>query len=415
MSIDSTIACIDIWSSKIRTIIWHFDWEDKNHLNILWVGICDSNAIRKWNILDMEEFKANLDKSLEEAERMSWEEVSGAFISLNSSSLEVITNNWIVAVSWDEITYSDIERVLDMAKNWVETANREILKVIPDWFSVDLESWIKSPVGMSAKKLEVKANIFSINTNILNNIKKSVEDIGIAVYDVFPNLISSPEGVLTKRQKELWVVCIDIWSSTTWITVYEEWTLKFAKVIPIWGDSVTNDIALWVRTWIDVAEKLKLEFGQLGLEKREDYRDFEIDLAKLSKTEEWTVSSLYLSKIIQARYEEILYFVKAELKAIWYDGMLPEWAVLVWGGTKMKWLVELTKESLRLPVTIWMPFTNDNVAWASISDPTFSALLWTIVLANKYRDARAKISFNIWSLFTMIFWSIKKVITKILP
>lgn len=81
----------------------------------------------------------------------------------------------------------------------------------------------------------------------------------------------------------------------------------------------------------------------------------------------------------------------------------------------MKWLVELTKESLRLPVTIWMPFTNDNVAWASISDPTFSALLWTIVLANKYRDARAKISFNIWSLFTMIFWSIKKVITKILP
>jgi cell division ATPase FtsA len=46
---------------------------------------------------------------------------------------------------------------------------------------------------MSARKLEVRANIFSISTNVLNNIKKSIEDVGIEVYDVFPNLISAPE------------------------------------------------------------------------------------------------------------------------------------------------------------------------------------------------------------------------------
>jgi cell division ATPase FtsA len=32
--------------------------------------------MRKGNILDMEEFKANLDKSLEEAEKMAGEQVS---------------------------------------------------------------------------------------------------------------------------------------------------------------------------------------------------------------------------------------------------------------------------------------------------------------------------------------------------
>jgi hypothetical protein len=40
----------------------------------------------------MEEFKANLDKSLEEAEKMAGEQVSGAFISFNSSSFEVVDN-----------------------------------------------------------------------------------------------------------------------------------------------------------------------------------------------------------------------------------------------------------------------------------------------------------------------------------
>jgi cell division protein FtsA len=86
---------------------------------------------------------------------------------------------------------------------------------------------------MAARKMEVIANVFSMNTNILNNIKKAIADVGIEVYDIYPGLIASPESVLTKRQKELGVVCIDIGSSTTGITVYEEGSLKYASVVPI--------------------------------------------------------------------------------------------------------------------------------------------------------------------------------------
>jgi len=88
---------------------------------------------------------------------------------------------------------SDIDRVLDMAKGGVELPNREILKIIPDTFVVDLEEGIKSPLGMKARKLEVRANIFSASSNIMNNIRKAIEDVGIEVYDVFPNLISASE------------------------------------------------------------------------------------------------------------------------------------------------------------------------------------------------------------------------------
>ncbi len=411
MSIENTIACIDIGSSKIRTLIWTFDGEDKKNLHILWVWICQSNAIRKWNILDMEEFKANLDKSLEEAEKMAWEQIHGAFISFNSSSLEIVDNKWIISISWDEIESSDIERVLDMAKNGMSLPNREILKVIPDNFVVDGEEGIKSPIGMSAKKLEVRANIFSINTNILNNIRKSIEDVGIEIYDIFPNLISAPEWVLSKRQKELWVVCIDIGSSTTGITIYEEGTLKFSRIIPIGWDSVTNDIALGLRTSIDTAEKLKIEFGQLNLDKIENYKDIEIQLSKISKWEDSAVSSLYLSKIITARYDEILFFVRSELKKNWKDGMLPEGAVVVWSGAKMRWFVEWAKDALRLPVIVGIPSCDDLITDTSINDPSFASVLWSMILANKYRDARSVISFN----FASIFGSIAKVFKKLLP
>lgn len=410
MSHEWTITSIDIWSSKIRTVIWRFDAENTSDFHVLWVGIFSSNAIRKGNILDMEEFKNNLDKSLEEAERMAWEQVSWVYISFNSSSFEVIKSKWVIAVSWSEISHDDVDRAMEMARNWVELPNREILKVLPEYFVVDLEDWVKNPVWMSARKLEVVANIFSMNVNVLNNIRKAVADVGIEIYDIYPNLIASPEWVLTKRQKELWVVCIDLGSSTTWVTIYEEWVLKYASVIPFGSANVTNDIALWVRTSIDTAEKMKLDYMELSLEKKW-VADEEVDLYRFNQNEEWKVSKLYLSQIATARYEEILYFVKEELKKAWRDGLLPEWAILVWGWVKARWFVELTKEVLRLPAFIWIPVEKESLTDTSISDPVFASVVWTLVLANKYSMISAWISIN----FGWIFSSIMKVFKKIVP
>lgn len=405
----NTITTIDIGSSKIRTIIWYFDNEQEQDFHVLGVWIAESNAIRKGNILDMEEFKNNLDKSLEEAERMAGEQVAWAYISFNSSSYEVIKNKWVIAISGWEIHEDDIDRALDMAKNGVDLPNRDILKVIPENFIVDAEEWVKNPIGMSARKLEVIANIFSMNSNVLNNIKKAVSDIGIEIFDIYPNLLSAPEAVLSKRQKELGVVNIDLGASTTGITVYEEGNLIFSSVIPIGADNVTNDIALGLRTSTGVAEKLKLEFAELNLENIDNFSDTEINLADLNLGEEGTVSKLYLSQIVTARYNEIFQFVRSELKTVWKDGMLPEWAVCVWGWVKMTWFVELAKSELRLPTFIGLPVSKDEFADASISDPVFSSAIGTMILSNKYGASSKVFSLNIGGFFDSIVNIFKKL------
>lgn len=407
----NTIATIDIWSSKIRTIIWYFDLENKDNFHILWIWISDSKAIRKWNILDMEEFKNNLDSSLEEAEKMAWEQINWAYISFNSSSFEIFRNKWVVSVTWWEITEDDINRALEVSKNGVDIPNREILKIIPESFWVDTDIWVRYPIWMTARKLEVNTNIFSINLNVLNNIKKAISDIWIEIYDIYPNLLSSPEWVLSKRQKELWVVCIDIGSSTTWVTVFENWVLNYSTIIPIWWDNVTNDIALWLRTSTWIAEKIKIDYAELGLDEDEKNKNLEFDLAELNMWEQWIVSKLFLSKVVTARYEEIFYFVREELKKIWKDWMLPEWAICVWWWVKIKWFVELWKKTLKLPVFIWTPVSKDQLIDTSISDPVFVAVIWTMILSNMYWNESNIFSFNIFW-----FWdSIKKLFKKIIP
>jgi len=415
---ENVIAAIDVWSSKIKTVIWVFaSQEEVNNwipsFNVLGVWIAESNAIRKWNILDMEEFKNNLESSLIEAEKMSGEQMVWAFLSFNSSSMDVASNKWIVAISGEEIDYSDIDRALDMARNGVDLPNREVLKVIPDTFTVDVEEGIKSPIWMAGRKLEVNTNIFSISKNVLNNIKKAVSDIGLEIYDIYPNIISSPEWVLTKRQKELWAVVIDIWASTTWVTVYEEGTLKHSAVIPLGWESVTNDIALWVRTWVDVAEKLKIEQWDISPSSEENFRDVEINLTDMFPGEAWEVSVKYLSQILTARYREILFFVKEELRRIWKDWMLPEGAVIIWGWAKMKGLTPLVKEVLRLPVTVWLPLEWAGTTESSISDPSFAGVIWTMILAKKYSLSNS----SFWMSFNpkWIWDSLVKIIKKILP
>ena len=407
----NTITAIDVWTSKIRTLIWNFSEDKTRDFHVLWLWVVSSNAIRKWNILDMEEFKSNLDKSLEEAEKMSNAEVHGVQLSFNSSSFDVVVWKWIIAITWEEIAPQDIDRVLDMARNSVDLPNREILKVVPEYFIVDYEEWVKNPIWMSARKLEVVASIFSMNKNILGNIKKAVRDVGIEIYDILPNLLTAPEWVLTKRQKELWVVCIDIGASTTWVTVYEEGVMKFSTLIPVWWDSVTNDIALWARTAIDVAEKLKLNYSQISLQEW-DMQDETIQLRTLSPNEDWEISTLYLSQIVTARYDEILYFVAQELKKIGRDGMLPEWAVIVWGGAKEYWLQDLAKKVLRLPVFIWVPQEKQNLSGTTISDPVFASVVWSLIFWNKNPYEKGfQLNLNIW----WIFDSLKKIIRKLIP
>lgn len=404
-----TFTAIDIGSSKIKTIIWSFS-EDKK-LRVLWVWVVSSKAVRKWNILDMEEFKKNINDSLEEAEKMTWEQVSHAYISLSWTWIDVSTNKWIIAVMDHEISEDDVNRGLDMAQNWVDLQNRIVMKVIPETFSLDFENWIKNPIWMTAKKLEVVAHIFSIGSNILNNIKKGIYDNGVDIIDVYPNLVTTPEAVLTKRQKELWVVCIDIWANTTWITVFEEWVMIYSSVIPIWWENVTSDVALWTRVSIDLAEKLKCEYWDVNLCKNEK-KDEEIDLDKLQKNESWKVSLKYLSEIVRARYSELFYFISNELKQIWKDWMLPEWAVLTWGWSKMKWILELSKDVLRLPSCIWIPEDSDFISWTSVSDPVFSSVIWTLILSQRYWSHKwSSMRLNIWW-----FWnSLKNLYNKIVP
>lgn len=379
------IASLDIGSSKIRTVVGTL--EEKSQVpNIIGVGIAPSTGLRKGAVIDVEETINSIASALEDAERMAGEPINHVFLGIGGNHIESINSKGVIAVSHagNEISEDDVDRVLEAAQAVNIPSNRRILRIIPKSFTVDEQKGIKYPVGMTGIRLEVEAHIITGLVPSVKNIEKCVLQAGVDIDDIIPSCLAASEAVLSKRQKELGVVVVDIGSGGTSVSVFEEGTTLHTGVIAVGGENVTNDIAIGLRTSIDTAEKIKIEYGTCN---PQDVNDREIiDLSLVSKIDTQKVSKKLMAEIIQARYHEIFVLVKDELAKIHRDGMLPAGVVLTGAAVKMPGTIDLARETLNLPVQIGFPQNFDGVV-DKIDDPAYATaiglILWGSRLENR--------------------------------
>jgi cell division protein FtsA len=157
--------------------------------------------------------------------------------------------------------------------------------------------------------------------------------------------LAAAEATLDRKQKESGVAVLDIGAATTNLIVIEDGEVEHIAVIPMGGQHITNDLAIGLKTDLDIAEMVKIKHASLSkrttgsvsfVEKGETHR-FDKELMRI---------------ITEARMEEILEYVDKELKKIHRSRKLPGGIVLTGGTAKLPDLVEFTKEVLELPVRI---------------------------------------------------------------
>jgi cell division protein FtsA len=132
---------------------------------------------------------------------------------------------------------------------------------------------------------------------------------------------------------------------------------------------ITNDLAIGLKTSVDTAEKIKLKYVRAGKTNlSEKIRIEELD----NDGEGNIISRRELQEIAGARLDEIFQLVRAELKKVGKDIMLPGGVVLTGGGAKMTGIEEAAKEALQLPVSVGKPEGFTGIV-DRINDPAFAA------------------------------------------
>ncbi|MDF1498013.1 MAG: cell division protein FtsA [Patescibacteria group bacterium] len=377
MSRGDILAGIDIGSSLVRTIISQKQGEDSKPL-ILGVGIAPSSGINNGVIVDIEETINAINKSKELAEGTAGVPVEHAYISINGNHIYSQFSKGVVAVSRadGEISEEDMNRVINASQAISVSNNKEIIAVIPCNYTIDGQEMIKDPVGMNGVRLEVNALVIEGMSPFIKNLYKCVQRCGVDIDDLVFAPLSASKAVLSKRQRELGVVVIDIGKGTTGVSVFEDGNILHSVVIPVGSGHITNDIAIGLRVSIDVAEKIKLEYGTTS--SKEANKKDKINISEIDSTEEGVFTRKYLAEIIEARIEEIFTLVDDELKKIDRSGMLPAGVVITGGGAKMPGMVSIAKEFLRLPAQIGFPVELSGII-DRVDNPSFATAVGLIM------------------------------------
>ena len=392
MAKHKVIAGLDIGNSKIRVAVAVL--EEGSHLpNVIGVGVAKSGGLRKGNVIDVEEAVTNISSALEDAERMAGEPIHHVFLGIGGDHIASQDSKGVIAISHsgNEIIEDDVDRVLEAAQAVSIPSNRRILRIIPKSFTVDEQTGIKYPVGMTGIRLEVLAHLVTGLVPTVKNVEKCVHQAGVDINDIIPSGLAASEAVLTKRQKELGVVVIDVGCGGTNLSVFEEGTVLHTASLPIGGENVTNDIAIGLRTSIDTADKIKIEYGTCV---PEDVHDREtIDLSLLSKIDTQIVSKKQLAEIVQARYHEVFLMVKDELSKVQRDGMLPAGAILTGAAVKMPGALDVAREILNLPVQIGFPTNYEGVV-DKIEDPAYATVIGLVIWGSRFQGEGMGLKFD---------------------
>lgn len=394
---DSNIVVgVDIGSSKIATIIGQ---ANEDSINILGVAEVPSKGIRKGQIVDIEDTAHALNQSLDIAERMAGSSIDRVFVSISGAHVDSQNSKGIVAISQQdgEITQTDIDRVLEAAGAISIPTTRSILHVLPKTFTVDGESGIKDPVGMTGVRLEVDTHIITANSTSVKNIQRVMEtEGGVQVNSLVFSGFASSLSVLTETEQELGVVMADIGAGITNISIYIDGMLAHSSVIPIGARHITNDLAIGLRISLDSAEKIKLHLSSLFAKKDKlkaadgEKPSDEIDISRLGIPEELTKVSqkTLVDGIIRPRLNELFTMIGLEIKKSGFGTQTPAGIVITGGGARTVGAEDAAKRMLSMPVRIGIP-QNITGLIDDVENPSYATPVGLLMFGKEFRGAES--------------------------
>lgn len=363
------ISGIDIGNAQIKVVIANINRETLAP-EVIGIGTAPSNGLRRGMVVDMEETINDIGLAVQRASAMAGTSVRRAYLAVSGLHIRTQTSRGVIAVSRadNEISQNDIDRVISAASVVSMPANREIIHVIPRNYIVDGTEHVKNPLGMKGVRLEAEVFIIDGLSPYFRNIAKCVNENNIEVAGLVYAPLAASLSALDKSQKEYGVMHLDFGGGTSTLTVFEEADLIHSAVLPIGSKHITNDLAVALRTSLDIAERIKLEHCVTS--EMEDLRKKgDVDLSHLVEEENFIIPKKQLVRVVDARAHELMDMITTELKKIPRGNLLPAGVVLSGGGVNLPGFSLLVKEQLRLPVKIAKPAIE---GLAEVSDPVYA-------------------------------------------
>ena len=363
----TTILGIDIGSTKVCAVIAK---KDSYNMKILGVGNAKSEGIRKGVITNIDYASKSIREAVNEAKKVADTQFEKVIVSISGSQIKSVDSDGLVNIPNHEIGMRQISRAMEMANHNANIPQEyEKLHILPYNFIVDNQEFIEDPLGMNGGKLRVQAHIVAVPKSSLNNLKKALKSAGLEADNIVLSSYASSIATLTKDEKELGVVLIDLGGATCNMAVHSGNSIRHNTFLPIGSTNITSDLAMALHTPLSAAEKVKINFGSLDKNSTTDL----IELPKAGEEDLTHEVSLDIArKVILARVDETLGILATSLENSKFKDKIGAGVVLTGGLAKLNGIRELTSAIFyNFPVRVAKPREMEGL-FETLRDPSFS-------------------------------------------
>ncbi|UOR03803.1 cell division protein FtsA [Hymenobacter aerilatus] len=387
MQNDKIVVGLDIGTTKICALVGRKNEFGK--LEILGMGKAVSEGVVRGIVSNIDKTVDAIKRAIRQAEEQSGINIGVVNVGIAGQHIKSLQHNGsITRASTDsEITVEDVTRLTNDMYRLVTPPGSEIIHVMPQDYKVDYEEGIMDPVGMSGVRLEGNFHIITAQSTAINNINKCVTKAGLEIDNLILEPLSSSMSVLSDEEKEAGVALIDIGGGTTDLAIFKDGIIRHAAVLPFGGNILTSDIKQGCAVMQNQAEQLKVKFGKAIAEEASEYEIVSIPGLRDRAPKE--ISLKNLAYIIEARMEEIVELVYAEIQRTGYADKLAAGIVLTGGGSQLQNLVQLTEYVTGMDTRIGYP--NEHLGKSKIEavkSPMYATTVGLVLAGYRPLDER---------------------------
>ena len=364
------VVGLDIGTSKISVAVGEVTPENK--LSIVGVGNQPSRGMDKGGVNDLNLVIQSIQRAINEAELMADCRISSIYLGISGKHISCQNENGMVPVSDNEVVQEDVDNVIHTARSVPISAERRMLHVLPQEFSIDCQDGIKSPIGMSGVRMEAKVHIVTCANDMAKNLVKCVERCELKADQLIFSALASSYAVVTEDEKELGICVVDIGAGTMDLAVFTGGALRHTAVIPVAGNQVTSDISKIFRTPLSHAEEIKVQYA-CALRQMVSMEE-SIEVPSVGGRPARSMSRHTLSEVVEPRYHELFELIQEELREAGLADQIAAGFVLTGGTSKMEGVVEFAEEVFQMPVRIAQPLPVEGL-YEYVSDPSYSTVV----------------------------------------
>lgn len=386
----STIAALDIGSSKVCCIIAHVSKDKK--LKIVGYGYNASKGIKNGVITDINQATISVCNAVETAEQRANERINSVILNVSGDKTTSCLRNASIALRRNRpINEMDINKVLDKGLTKINVGNNELIHCLLTNYKVDGGEDLKDPLNIYGEELSVNLLLGMYPNILFRNLSSVVEAAHLDIDSKVLTAYASGMACLVEDEREYGATIIDIGGGTTSIATFKGGFPVAFSTIPVGGINITRDITQGLTTSFEHAEDLKVRCGCAFGVTHDEYEN--INVYPLGEEDDSSIRQMHRSdliKIIAPRVEEMFELVARKLDSHGLKNRQNHRVVLTGGCSQLPGIRDVANLILDKQVRLGGPRNLQGVPEKLNNNPIFATALGMLLFATNNIERKPK-------------------------